>query len=103
MLFRSLCSKPFQLKISQTLWRKSFCSTSSGASSINGSERSKEETEKIASIENELKAFNEFSVGLNYESQGKYNLAHDQFKRILDILEMSNQKGSDSHLYLLKK
>jgi len=103
MLFHSLCSQPFQLRLSQAVWRKTFSIPVANYSSTGRNEKSKEEIDKIASIENELKAFNEFNEGLNYEHQNKYNLAHEQFKRIMDILEMSNQKGSDSHIYILKK
>lgn len=61
------------------------------------------ENQRISIIEKDLKAFNEFKEGVAYQEQGKYGIAHERFKRVLDIMEMTPLKGSESYLYLLKK
>ncbi len=104
MIFKRLLANPFSSKKANNYLFKSFSTKNSTINSQRDFLNSiREEKVDSSTVSNELKAFHEYNEGTNYEHQGKFQQAHDQFKRILDILEMSNQKGSKAHLHILNK
>jgi hypothetical protein len=50
-----------------------------------------------------LKAISEYKDALSYFQQGKYRISDELFKRVLGILEQTNQQNTENYNHILKK